>query len=1140
MKAKVQIGRNPALLVTALIDSGSSDTLLSQDFVERNGYARCNLPKPVPLEFMDGKPPASGSLREYIPRVKLTVHGRAETKDIFIAQVARYDMVLGMSWLEKHNPDFDYQARTLTWRPKSPAVEKPQESVQGCEELPRIGANLTRLPANYSSYSDVFDKAKADILPEHGDHDCAILLKDPKAKLPSKGMYKLTESEREELRKYVEENLAKGFIRPSKSPVGSPIFFVKKKDGTLRPVVDYRLLNELTVRNCAPLPLIEDLHNTLEGAKVFTKIDLRSAYNLVRIREGDEPLTAFKTPWGLYEYRVMPFGLTNAPAIFQGLVNDIFHDVLDRIVVVYLDDILIFSKNPADHVRHVCLVLERLRQHGLYAKLEKCEFDQPKVEFLGFLVSSEGIEMSEQRIKAIQDWPTPTTRKGLQRFLGLANYCRNFVSNYSRVAKPLTDLTSPKTTFKWSTTAQQSFQDLKEALMTSPVLRHANPQEPFFMEPDASDFAVGAVLMQSEEGKLHPIAYHSRKLNPAERNYTIHDKELLAIIDALRAWRHHLQGAKHQVTILSDHQNLTYFSKKRELSQRQVRWALYLANFDYVIEFRPGVNNSRADTLSRREDYTPVQEDQHPAEVIPPERFIASPAVAACTNLQPSRKRREIQSAEEKLQILQDRHDAPVGGHFGRRRTHQNVARDFWWKGMTAYIKDFVRSCDICQRNKASRHRPFGLLVPLGVPSQPWQSVTTDLIVKLPLSEGCDSILVITDRFTKMSHLVPCQETLTAAQLADLFVQNVFRLHGLPENIISDRGTQFSSHFWDAFLHRLGIQRRLSTARHPETDGQTERTNQTLEQYLRCYVNFQQADWVRFLPLAEFAMNNATNASTKTSPLFALYGFHPRADHLTDPLPAQDKVPASEEFVQQIADIHRQLRENLQQAQTAYKTAADKHRQPHSFKVGDRVFLRREGITTPRSCGKLDHHALGPFRIIEQINEVAFRLELSPGMLIHDVFHVSLLEPCHDNTIPNRVQVPPPPEVVAGETFYKVREVLRSRWRKGRTEYFIDWEGYGPQDRSWEPAENLTETAVAIFHHRFPDQPGPHSKPRARGRPRKGDHDVRISAFDPDKPRTSGVQGQLARQLCILPHTSSQKLTAQNWFQDQSQEYINN
>ena len=390
---------------------------------------------------------------------------------------------------------------------------------------------MSTLPEQYKPYQDVFEKKNADILPQHRPYDCTIDIKDG-AQVPFGPIYNLSQNELATLKEYIDENLAKGFIRHSKSPAGAPILFVKKKDGFLRMCVDYQGLNKVTVKNRYPLPLISGLLNELGQTKIYTKIDLRGAYNLVRVKEGDKWKTAFRTRYGHFEYLVIPFALTNASAIFQHLMNDIFREFLNNFVVCYLDDILIYSKDINQHEEHVQLVLDKLRNASLYAKPEKCNFYQSQVEFVRYIVSYDDISMDQKKIQAVLEWATPKTVRDVQCFLGFANFYRIFIKNYLKIAAPLTRLTC-KDKLDWNSDAEKAFQLLKTAFTTTSGLVYPDFSKPFFMETNAFDFALGAVLSQFGYGeKLHPVAFHSRKFSAAEINYEIHDKELLAIVNS--------------------------------------------------------------------------------------------------------------------------------------------------------------------------------------------------------------------------------------------------------------------------------------------------------------------------------------------------------------------------------------------------------------------------------------------------------------------------------------------------------------------------------------------------------------------------------------------------------------------------------
>ena len=649
---------------------------------------------------------------------------------------------------------------------------------------------------------------------------------------------------------------------------------------------------------------------------------------MVRVRPGDEWKTAFRTRYGLFEYTVMPFGLCNAPATFQHFMNDVFRDMLDVSVIVYLDDILIFSASEADHVRHVTEVLSRMEAHHLYAKLDKCHFHQTVVEFVGFIISGDGVKMDDRKVNTILEWQQPRSLKEVQSFLGFANFYRRFIRDYSAIARPLTALTKKGILFAWTNEAATAFAHLKAAFTTGPVLIHPDPTKPFIVETDASGFAVGCVLSQTHtDGKLHPCAFYSRTLSPAERNYDIHDKELLAVKTAFAQWRHLLAGAQHTITVYTDHKNLEYFrSTTKVLTGRLARWSRFLAAFDFVLTYRPGPQGGKPDALSRRIEYKldaaspgsppePVLKPSnflvgtisswstdfaarlHHATSIDPlvaavRQFLRDPAatdVTAWLSPQDAGRMRDAGAVLHhakavyvppplRLEILQARHDAPTAGHFGIARTFELVARDFWWPGLRQQVREFVASCETCKRAKAPRHQQFGPLQPLPTPDRPWASLSLDFITDLPPSEGHTVILVAVDRLTKMGHFIPLPALPTAEATATALVRQVFRLHGLPNDVVSDRGSQFTSKFWTRFLQLLGAQVKLSTAFHPETDGQTERLNQTLEQYLRCFVTYQQDDWVNFLPLAEFSYNNSQLASTGFTPFYANYGRHPFFD----------------------------------------------------------------------------------------------------------------------------------------------------------------------------------------------------------------------------------------------------------------------
>lgn len=457
------------------------------------------------------------------------------------------------------------------------------------------------LPDWLKDMEDVFSKTSFDTLPDCKPWDHAIELV-PGATSATCKVYPMSLPEQAALDVFLEENLRTGRIRPSKSPMGAPVFFVKKKDGSLRLVQDYRKLNAMTIKNEYPLPLISELIHSLRGARYFTKLDVRWGFNNVRIKEGDEWKAAFRTNRGLFEPLVMFFGLTNSPSTFQTMMNDIFHDlILDGKLVVYMDDILVYSKTREENRRITRLVLDRLRRHKLYLNLPKCEFEQEKIEYLGLIVSHNQVEMSPTKVEGVSKWPKPETVKDVQSFLGFTNFYHRFIEHYAHIARPLHNLTSKSSVFKWEDEEKKAFQTLKDLITSSPILINPTDDEPFRIEADSSDFATGAVLSQlsKEDGKWHPVAFLSKSLNAVERNYDIHDKEMLAIIRALEEWQHFLEGAKHKVEIWTDHKNLEYFMSVKKLNHCQARWSLFLSCFDFTLHHRPGRTMGKSDALSR-------------------------------------------------------------------------------------------------------------------------------------------------------------------------------------------------------------------------------------------------------------------------------------------------------------------------------------------------------------------------------------------------------------------------------------------------------------------------------------------------------------------------------------------------------------
>ncbi|GLB41131.1 putative retrotransposable element tf2 155 kda protein type 1-like [Lyophyllum shimeji] len=541
-----------------------------------------------------------------------------------------------------------------------------------------------------------------DELLEHKQWDHAIEL-EPSSTPSSCKVYPLAPNEQAELDTFLEENLKSGRIRPSKSPMASPVFFIKKKDGSLRLVQDYRALNAMTVKNRYPLPLISEPINNLRGARYFTKLDVRWGYNNVRIKERDEWKATFRTNRGLFEPLVMFFGLTNSPATFQTMMNDIFRDLIAQgVVCVYLDDILIYTKTLKEHRRITRIVLDRLREHRLFLKPEKCEFERTEIEYLGLIISHGTASMDPVKVAGVAEWPTPKNKKEVQSFLGFTNFYRQFICDFFHHARPLFDLTAKDVAWTWGSAQQDAFNALKCAITSQPVLIFPDDDRPFQVEADSSDFATGTVLFQQspEDGKWHPITFYSKSLNAIERNYEIYDKEMLAIIRALKEWRHFLEGAQHKVEIYTDHKNLEYFLTAKKLNRRQARWSLYLANFDFVLHHRPGrtgVLRALQGLIAAGEKDKILRDIRRGNREGVHEDVVAKAATALKSSRSGVRSVRSAEWSEDqgilmfrgriyvpnipklRRRIVEQHHDSRVAGHPGRWKTLELVSRSYWW-----------------------------------------------------------------------------------------------------------------------------------------------------------------------------------------------------------------------------------------------------------------------------------------------------------------------------------------------------------------------------------------------------------------------------------------------------------------------------
>ncbi len=987
-----------------------------------------------------------------------------------------------------------------------------------------------QIKATLEEYADVFPKDLPPGLPPvRMGHEFKIDLEDEVPPI-HRPIYKLSPLELEESKKQIEYMLEHGFIRPSQSPYGAPVLFAPKKDGGLRFCIDYRWLNKKTVKNRYPIPLPEEMFDRLGGSKIFSKIDLRSGYWQVPIRPGDIQKTAFKTRWGLYEYMVMPFGLTNAPAQFMGMMNDLLGEYLDKFVLVFLDDILVYSRSIEEHAEHLKKVFQKLRDHRLFAKASKCDVATTTIEFLGQQITPKGMAPTEAKLRAVREWERPRNVHEVRSFLGFANYYRRFVRMFAHLASPLTELTKKGVGWQWGPFQRRAFQELKDALCAAPILQYPEPTLPYSVVTDASKTAVGGILMQDRGEGLRPLAFLSRRLKPSETRYSAYERELAAVAYCFVAWQHYLEGCPKGVTVVTDHQTLTLLMEQPVLSRSQTRW-VRLGLFQSImpkIQYQPGKANIIADALSRSQRGTSdaMAEDWSPSSIIQKDTINALTGITVTLPASELRQWRVAYEEDPKLRtaiqqlrqhaeygdmqlnpqgllyvkkggqrkivvpwslrqkVLKECHDLPSVGHVGIRRTLELVERQYHWRGMRGDITSYVRTCPVCQEIKSDNRAKAGLLQPLEIPSRKWAQVTTDLVTDLPESDGFTAIAIFVDRMTKMVHLAPCTKEITAPEYAKLFVDHVFRLHGLPEVIISDRDPRFISRFWKNLFSLLGTDLRFSTAFHPQTDGQSERMIQTMENFLRPYVERQPHQWSKQLSLAEFAANNAVNTTTGYSPFFLQSGDHPVVPSTFLSAGGSSTVEAVQEMVDRMKAALENAQTNLAAAQHRMKEYADRSRRDEQFRVGTEVALRTQHLRTldTHLPSKLRRRWIGPFKVTEVISPVAYRLGLPPGWKIWPVFHVSNLKRYHRSDEFVRMEEPPPSLLVDEDEEYIVEGILRHKGEGAQRRYLVLWAGYPLTEATWEPESHLDHAldVLADYLRRVATQK--QKAPRNRGK----------------------------------------------------------
>jgi hypothetical protein len=832
--------------------------------------------------------------------------------DLYILPLSGAKLVLGVQWLKTLGPIVtDYEQLTMSFSKNGSTITLdgatkpgPQESnlhqlhclvhtnsIDTCLHLQLITLEpqTTSQPSDSPHVAHLLEQFESlfrapTSLPPNRPVDHKIAL-PPNSTPVNVRPYRYPHFQKHEIELQIKDMLAQGLIQPSASAFSSPVLLVRKKDGSWRFCVDYRALNALTIKDRFPIPAIDELLHELYGTKWFSKLDLRSGYHQIRMAQGDIHKTAFHTHQGHYEFLVMPFGLCNAPSTFQAAMNLIFAPFLRQFVIVFFDDILIYSPTFDTHLQHLETVFQCLQSNDYCLKRSKCVFAQNSIEYLGHIVSDEGVGPDPSKISAMKDWPVPTNVKQLRGFLGLTGFYRKFVKNYAAIATPLTALLKHDS-FMWTEQAQVAFDSLKNAMSSAPVLALPNFAEPFIIETDASGSGMGAVLIQGN----HPICYYSKQFCPRMLHASTYVRELCAITSAVKKWRTYLLGTTF--IICTDQRSLRELMTQIIQTPEQQFYLAKLLGYSYEIVYKPGAQNKVADALSRVHclmitvphlDFL----DKFKAQMRDDEEFQQSltqiqlqpeafPHYQILDDLIFVKGKLFIPSKSEfKQTLLEEFHSSPLGGHSGVHRTFGRLQENVFWHGMRKEVSEFVKACLVCQQTKPMTQSPYGLLQPLPIPDRVWEDISLDFVIGLPSFQTNTVILVVVDRLSKAAHFGMLPTQFTAVKVADLFAKMICRLHGMPRSMVSDRDVIFLSKFWKELFRLSGTKLRMSSAYHPQSDGQTEIVNKVLQQYLRCFVHEQPRRWGEFLHWAEWHYNTAVHTSTGLSPFQVVYGRAP-------------------------------------------------------------------------------------------------------------------------------------------------------------------------------------------------------------------------------------------------------------------------
>ncbi|KAJ3514734.1 hypothetical protein NLJ89_g2201 [Agrocybe chaxingu] len=1286
---QVQLNGHP---VRALIDSGSQGDFVSTKLADQLKLHMTELDGPLKLQLaVQG----SRSTIKYFVCARFQYQGIDEERGFDVTNLSSYDLILGTPWMFQHKVCIGFNpACVIIGSDIAIPIRRGNTTYTSLHTVDLHDGELEHVRGELRAQAEPLcrDVHETELPPFRAINHTIPLIDENKTYpwRPSR----CPEAFRGQWAEKRDAYLKSGRWRITSAGNTVPMLLIPKprKDGQppeVRTVIDLRERNKNTHKLTSPLPDMEGMLRRAAGKRFRSALDLKSAYEQIRIVPEHVDRTTVTTPDGNMVSLVIQIGDCNAPATYQSLMNHLFSAYIGRFMDVYLDDIIIYSDTLREHREHVLKVLGILKHEKLYLSRNKCRFLEPELRLLGRVIDDNGIRMDPDKVNSVAAWKTPTNRDLLRGFIGAVGYLADDVPGVRIPLGVLTSLTGDASTFRWTFTEQRAFEDVKRLVQEAREhhrvpLSYETGSDPIWMVTDGCATGISGVVSQGPDWKgARVAAFYSAKLDSAQQNYPTHEVEMLAGIETMLRHRDILQGVKFKW--ITDHKGLTHLLNQKNLSGRQARWLEKISSFDFEVVYVPGKENVLADALSRlysnespgtvraRTEYTyhdvineddevsvggmpimaglearvargrPRRKPVEPAESGRPEtasefaarfrdRFVlrgprerkeGGSVHASTSTLNPESSKEETRSnpnvserADSGMPSSQKEDVAPrtapevlarssepasllelvsmstagldlvkelrnryaedpffkrivekpnefrnfeeqsgliylknnedrvlciprilVKGrsareiviaeahsllaHLSASKTVEYLRQQVWWKDLVPDTKAFCETCTTCKRSKPNNQKPYGLLNPLPVPGLPWESVGVDFVGPLPESSNrngsFDSITVVICLLTSMVHLIPSRTTYTAKQVAELMFEEVYRHHGLPKNIISDRDSLFTSVFWGTLHKLLGTSLKMSSAYHPQTDGSTERANRTVTQMLRQCISDDQKDWVAKLPAIEFAINSARSASTGYAPFFLNSGQMPRPMIWDNP--AKAEYPAVRTFAQQKKLALLAAQDSILAARVKQTRDANRKRQTAPFKEGDLVYVSTKNISFAKGLArKLIPKYIGPYKVLKDFNNQSFRIALPPHLKqrgVHDVFHSSLLRihiPNDDRLFPGRLdtQLGIGPETT--EEWAVDRILSHSGSKKGAI-FEILWSA---GDKTWLPYDQVDHLHALTAYLELLGVDSIDKLPKGDGKPPSDDPQVFLGAISHDGWASTSTIKEMG--MPIFPH----------------------